>query len=66
MSRKKRIERRQKAEPVVTESVEQIIRKRLETLERDKKTAISWRSFKRRILPKYTQVVIPHSASLDG
>jgi hypothetical protein len=53
MSRKKRIERRGEAEPVVTESVEQRIRKRLETLERDKKTAISWRSFKRQILPRH-------------
>ncbi len=40
----------EKAEIPVTETVEETVRERMETLERDKKTAAPWDEVKRRIL----------------
>jgi hypothetical protein len=42
--------RKKEAEPVVTKSVREIILERLKALDGDKKTAISWRTFKRKLL----------------
>ena len=46
----------EKSETQVTESVEKIIRKRLETLDEDRKTASPWPEVKRRILQRSTQL----------
>ena len=44
--------RKEEAEPVVTKSVREIILERLKALDGDKKTAISWRTFKRQLLSR--------------
>lgn len=44
-----------KAEVPVTESVEQTVRERLETIEQGKKTAALWPEVRRRILERHPQ-----------
>ncbi len=46
----KRMGRKKEAEPLVTKSVREIILERLKALDGDKKTAISWRTLKRKLL----------------
>ncbi len=48
----KRMGRKKEAEPVVTKSVREIILERLKALDGDKKTAISWRTLKRKLLTR--------------
>ena len=43
------------AEVPVTDSVEETVRERLETIEQDKKTAAPWPEVKRRILERHPQ-----------
>jgi hypothetical protein len=45
----------EKAEVPVTDSVEEAVRERLETIEQDKKTASPWPEVKRRILERHPQ-----------
>ena len=48
----KRMGRTKEVEPVVTKSVRKIILERLKALDGDKKTAISWRTLKRKLLTR--------------